>query len=203
MSIHTHDKQSSEHKFCEGLQLNSLGVSLVDPASLELDLPNKEFLAMFLPRSFELATELYKEMMANGFSVADGVPWQHTQLNCSSHDFRGMTFDLQSLPLVSSPIGKLQLLTSAFRKCMASLSQLKVQSLQAAGAVDLQEAAVSCDDILPVLVLVLLQLHPTLLAALHVDTVFLTDYTAPFLTNGWHGYSLASFSSAVQIITQL
>lgn len=61
----------------------------------------------------------------------------------------------------------------------------------------------SCDEMLPMLVLVLLQLKPTLLSALHVHCCFLSDYIAPFLSSGWHGYSLAAFSSALHILGKL
>ena len=88
---------------------------------------------------------------------------------------------------------------------MASLSRLKLKPLleECAESADFHQAAVSCDDLLPVLVLILLHAHPKLITALHIDTVFLNDYIAPFLSSGWHGYSLATFSSAIQVISQL
>ncbi len=63
--------------------------------------------------------------------------------------------------------------------------------------------AVSCDDILPVLVLLLLQWSPWLLSLVHINCCILTDFIAPFLSSGWHGYSLAAFTSAVVIIKKL
>ena len=198
---HTHTRQTSQKKFSECLQLNSLSVSMLDPASLQLDVPSVDFLAMFPPRPFDLGIKLYREIADN----LTGSPWQQSCSQEFIYNFGGMTSDLQSLPLANSPLEKLQLLTSAFRKCMASLSRLKLKPLleECAESADLNQAAVSCDDLLPVLVLVLLQAHPSLITALHVDTVFLNDYIAPFLASGWHGYSLATFSSVVQIISQL
>ena len=64
-------------------------------------------------------------------------------------------------------------------------------------------AAVSCDDILPVLVLLMLQWSPWLLALVHINCCILTDFIAPFLASGWHGYSLAAFTSTVVIIKKL
>jgi hypothetical protein len=71
-------------------------------------------------------------------------------------------------------------------------------------AVDASLAAVSFDELLPVLVLILLhQLNPSALARLHVHCMFLADHTPPFLSPGWHGYSLAAFTSALHIISKL
>ena len=70
-------------------------------------------------------------------------------------------------------------------------------------SVDLNLAAVSCDEMLPVLVLVLLQLKPTMLSKLNLHCCFLSDYIAPFLSPGWHGYSLAAFSSALHVLSNL
>lgn len=70
-------------------------------------------------------------------------------------------------------------------------------------SVDASLAAVSFDELLPVLVLILLQLSPSALARLHVHCMFLADYTPSFLSPGWHGYSLAAFTSALHIIAKL
>ena len=68
---------------------------------------------------------------------------------------------------------------------------------------DLSNAAVSGDDLLPLLVLVLLQLHPSFLAHLHLQCCLLDDYMAPFLSLGWHGYSLVTFQSAIKAIADM
>ncbi len=99
-------------------------------------------------------------------------------------------FDLECLLQVHSPLEKLQLLTSAFRKLMASLSAL-------------QNRVVCCDDLLPVVVGALLRANPKLLADIHINTIFLNDFIAPFLSSGWHGYSLTFFSSAIRIISEI
>ncbi len=44
--------------------------------------------------------------------------------------FSGVTSDLSSLPLAISPLDRLQLLISAFRKAMAGLSKLKLKPYQ-------------------------------------------------------------------------
>ena len=70
-------------------------------------------------------------------------------------------------------------------------------------SVDLSLMGVSCDDLLPLLILILLQLHPSLIANLYLQCCFLDDYIAPFLTSGWHGYSLTAFRSALHILAEL
>ena len=70
-------------------------------------------------------------------------------------------------------------------------------------SLDLSLAGVSCDDLLPLLTLILLQMHPSFLANLHLQCCFLEDYIAQFLAAGWHGYSLAAFRSVLQVIAEL
>lgn len=70
-------------------------------------------------------------------------------------------------------------------------------------SVDMALVGVSCDDLLPLLALILLQLDPSFLASLFLHTSLLADFMAPFLEAGWHGYSLAAFRSALQIIAEL
>ena len=70
-------------------------------------------------------------------------------------------------------------------------------------AVDASLAAISFDELLPVLVLILMECVPSFLAKLHVHCAFLSDHMPPFLSPGWHGYSLAAFTSALHIISKL
>ncbi len=121
---------------------------------------------------------------------ATPLPWQQTCSQDYMEYFGGMTFDLECLAHAHAPLEKLQLLTSAFRKTMTSLSAL-------------QTSAVCCDDLLPVMIMALIRTHPNLLVSVHINTRFLDDFIAPFLSSGWHGYSLTSFSSAIRIIIDI
>lgn len=174
--------QSLESKLCERLQFNSLGASLLTPD------PNTppSIAALFPPLNFELVMQRYQEIKGD----ATPLPWQSTCSQNYMEYFGGMTFDLECLSHAHAPLEKLQLLTSAFRKTMTSLSAL-------------QSSAVCCDDLLPVLIMALIRTHPTLLVNIHINTRFLDDFIAPFLSSGWHGYSLTCFSSAIRIIIDI
>lgn len=161
--------------------MNAMGAALL---SVDPSLP-PAIATLFRPIGFEYIVQRYQEIRGN----ASPLPWQQTCSQDYIEHFGGLIFDLECLLQVHSPLEKLQLLTSAFRKLMASLSAL-------------QERVVSCDDLLPVMVGALLRAHPKLLADIHINTIFLNDFIAPFLSSGWHGYSLTFFSSAIKIISE-
>lgn len=110
-----------------------------------------------------------------------------------------------------APLEKFQLLTSAFRKTMATLSDLKLNGLledgqstmlcghdrhhnylshSYTGCTDFQLAGVSCDDLLPLLILLLPQLPPIFLSQFWLHCLLLEDCCPSFLQAGWHGYIL-------------
>ena len=356
--------QAHYAKFCEQLQLNCVSVSILDPRGLNLGVPDETLLNVFKRRSFEEASRLYQELTDEGYLAGTKALEQDPEFRAL---FGGVASDLTSLPLAISPLERLQLLTSAFRKVMATLSELKMRSLlqrrrfqggrgdregrvllfvcllpsackiflpsfdsifyrtsrplpsplcshyssshppsfflssflspsllsspplsfplppspflslslphtsspslplspflslpspsssslslllpyslslplppspslpsspslsflslplpsspslslpppsshappSAEDSIDLSHAGVSCDDLLPLLTLILLQMHPSFLANLHLHCCFLEDYIAQFLSAGWHGYSLAAFRSVLQIIAEL
>lgn len=197
---------------------------MVDPLNHDLGLADRAWAELFSARSFDEATRLHKEIIHSSDSLS-------LALHCSStgHQFDGVTSDLMAVFTAKSPLEQLQMMTSALRKAMATLSSLKLKPLLERGtsteqgenatmeiyinctiispplpAVDASLAAVSFDELLPVLVLTLLhRLSPSALARLHVHCMFLADYTPPFLSPGWHGYSLAAFTSALHIISKL
>lgn len=106
---------------------NAIGLSVTDPHFLELGIIDESWLHLFPPRSFVTASLLYMQVAGSSEflscalkrdSSADTMPYMKY--------FGGVSSDLFSLPLAISPLDKLQILISAFRKAMAGLSQLKV-----------------------------------------------------------------------------
>ena len=71
------------------------------------------------------------------------------------------------------------------------------------GSTDFHLAGVSCDDLLPLLVLLLLQLPPAFLCQLWLHCLLLEDCCPSFLQAGWHGYSLTTFRSSLTVISEL
>jgi len=122
----THPPQAHYAKFCEQLQLNCVSVSVLDPRSLNLGVPDEALLNVFKSRSFEEASQLYQELTDEGYLAGTKTLEQDPEFRAL---FGGVTSDLTSLPLAISPLERLQLLTSAFRKVMATLSELKMRSL--------------------------------------------------------------------------
>ena len=83
---------------------------------------------MFIPRSFEVAHSIFLE----GQSTSDYMTTiqMAPQVKVS---FGAVTSDLYSMTDAKAPLEKLQLLTSAFRKTMAALSDLKLKFLLGKG----------------------------------------------------------------------
>lgn len=180
---------------------NAIGLSIIEPHNLDLGVVEESWLLLFPPRHFIDASSLYQEVTTN--SSSNALKSESSEAPYLEY-FSGVMSDLQSLPLAISPLDRVQLLISAFRKAMAGLSKLKLEPCHATAVMmDANLASVNCDEILPVLVLLMLQLPPQLLAILHLNCCLISDYMAPFLSLGWHGYSLTTFSSTLQIINKL
>ena len=117
--------QSENQKFCEQLRVNALSVSVLPPSSLSLTTPETMWLSLFPPRSFGDATLLYTQSLEDP-DVTSEPPQLAPGLQAK---FGPVVTDLYCMARTRAPLHKLQLLTSAFRKTMASLSALKLQSL--------------------------------------------------------------------------
>lgn len=182
--------------------MNAIGLSVINPQDLDLGIVDKSWLHLFPPRSFSCAAKLYEEVAESSNLLSHAFRFESTDLPYMEY-FRGVMSDLFALPLAISPLDRLQLLISAFRKAMAGLSKVKILNEHNVRSEDTSLAAVNCDEILPILVLLMLQLPPWLLAILHLNCCLLTDFIAPFLSPGWHGYSLATFSATLHVIRKL
>ncbi len=96
---------------------------MVDPVNHDLGLSNRGWAELFSARSFDEATRLHKEIhSSDSLSLI---------LHCSSpgHQFDGVTVDLTAVFTAKSPLDQLQMMTSALRKAMATLSTLKLKPL--------------------------------------------------------------------------
>ena len=101
--------------------MNALSVSVLEPHHLNLHI-NPSSLYLFPSRPFQDAVALYQQM-------TDSIP-DHTSEEFREY-FGGVVSDITFLSSAISPLDRLQLLTSAFRKLMASLSRIKLAPLVA------------------------------------------------------------------------
>ena len=108
---------------------------MLDPRTLNLGSPDESILTIFKSRSFEVTLQLYQELTDEGYLTGTKTLEQDQEFRAL---FGGVTSDLSSIPLAISPLERLQLLTSAFRKAMATLSELKLRSLIQQQRVDLE-----------------------------------------------------------------
>lgn len=105
---------------------NAIGLSVVDPQHLDVGIVNESWLHLFPPRHFHSALFLYKEMTESSNLLSCGRNWDSSDLPYLEY-FGGVATDLSLLPLAISPLDRVQLLTSAFRKAMTGLSNLKLR----------------------------------------------------------------------------
>ena len=96
---------------------------MVDPVNHDLGLSNKAWAQLFSARTFDEATQLYKDIhSSDSVSLVIDSP-------STGHLFDGVTTDLLTVFTAKSPLDQLQMMTSAFRKAMAALSNLKLKPL--------------------------------------------------------------------------
>ena len=99
---------------------------------------------------------------------------------------------------VTSPLNKLKCLTSSLRKITDAVQELRMRSGK-----DSLAAAVNAEDLLPLLVLMMLQMEPWEVASMWPQLAFTEDLMAPFLTSGCHGWALVEFQMAQRILHEL
>ena len=104
--------------------MNALSISVLPPSTLSLHTPESTWLHLFPPRPFDHATHLYTQPL--DADLTSEPPHLPSDLQ---DKFGAVVTDLYCMASARAPLQKLQLLTSAFRKTMASLSALKLDSL--------------------------------------------------------------------------
>lgn len=99
---------------------------------------------------------------------------------------------------VTSPLNKLKCLTSSLRKITNAVQELRMRSGK-----DPFSAAVNAEDLLPLLVLMMLQMDPWEAATMWPQLAFTEDLMARFLSSGCHGWALAEFQMAQRVLHDL
>ena len=99
---------------------------------------------------------------------------------------------------VTSPLAKLKCLTSSLRKITSAVQELRMRSGK-----DTFSAAVNAEDLLPLLILMMLQMDPWEVASMWPQLAFTEDLMAPFLRSGCHGWALVEFQMAQRILHEL
>lgn len=101
----------------------------------------------------------------------------------------------------SSPLKKMQCLTTALREIACKVEELRLRAYENID-VDHSKVAVTAEDLLPLLVLVLLKMAPHDVAKLYAELLFISDLMADFLSSGCHSYALCEFQIAFRVLDQ-
>ena len=103
---------------------------------------------------------------------------------------------------LSSPLPKMQCLTSALRTMAYRAMDLRRMNYFGPGDPDWASHAVSAEDLLPLLVLMLLKLEPAEVGKLYVEMCYISEMMADFLSSGCHSYALTEFQMALRVLSQ-
>lgn len=106
--------------------------------------------------------------------------------------------NMRDILRVTSPLAKLKCLTASLKKVTSKVSELRQKDGQ-----DQFKAAVTAEDLLPLLVLMLLQLEPWETAVMWPQLQLIEDLMAPCLRSGCHGWALAQFQLALRFLSRL
>ena len=120
--------QEEQTKYCKQLVENAIGLSIIEPQNLDLGVVEEAWLLLFPPRHFSDASSLYQEVTMSSKVSSNALKSESKEAPYLEY-FSGAMSDLQSLPLAISPLDRVQLLISAFRKATAGLSKLKLEPL--------------------------------------------------------------------------
>ena len=101
---------------------------------------------------------------------------------------------------VKSPLNKMQNLTVALRLIAEKVTELRRRNCD--DNVDEMSLAVTAEDLLPLIVLMLLKLKPAEISKLFVELMYISDMMAEFLTSGCHSYALTEFQIAFRVLSQ-
>lgn len=112
----------------------------------------------------------------------------------------------------------MQCLTNALRTVSSKIEELRLRAYlveheakQVDGSstlptvqkqVDRSKLAVTAEDLLPLLVLLLLKMEPHDVAKLYAELMFISDLMADFLSSGCHSYALCEFQIAFRVLDQ-
>lgn len=109
---------------------------------------------------------------------------------------------LKNVFKVHSVFAKLQCLTESLRKVTQSVEELRRQALQKSD-IDEDSLAITGDQLLPLIVLVILQMDPGDAAALQGQLKMMQDLIPDFLSAGCYCWAMTVFHMACQVVLTL
>lgn len=102
----------------------------------------------------------------------------------------------------SSPLNKMQCLTASLRAMASTVMELRRQKYKTPTDEDDMSYAVTAEDLLPLIVLMLLKLEPAEVGKLFVEMCFISDMMDDFLSSGCHSYALTEFQIGFRVLSQ-
>eukprot|EP00794_Sanderia_malayensis_P005321 gene5321-5990_t len=107
---------------------------------------------------------------------------------------------------VPSPLQKMQCLSASLRILARNVMELRQSKYVGSDAASQHDAAMSsavtAEDLLPLIVLMLLKLKPVEVGKLFVEMCFISDMMADFLSSGCHSYALTEFQMGIRVLSQ-
>ena len=118
-----------------------------------------------------------------------------------NHHFGEVIQSIRNVFHSSSPLSKGQCLTESLNKMVQKVAKLR--STRQSEDANEEVCAVSAEDLLPLLVLMLLKLKTEEVSKLYVEMCFISDMLVDFLSYGCHSYALTVFQTAFRVLSQV
>ena len=110
---------------------------------------------------------------------------------------------LKDIFQVSSVFGKLKCLTQSLTEVTDAVHELRQQVLDKVDKNDDFSLAITADDLLPLMVLIMLQMDSADAAAIVIELKMMQDLIPKFLNCGCHGWALVEFDMATKVLQSL
>ena len=110
---------------------------------------------------------------------------------------------LKDIFQVSSVFGKLKCLTQSLTEVTDAVHELRQQVLDKVDKNDDFSLAITADDLLPLMVLIMLQMDSSDAAAIVIELKMMQDLIPKFLNCGCHGWALVEFDMATKVLQSL
>lgn len=152
-----------------------------------------------------LSSEFRKSKSRITQASTDGSETSHLNRRDSfNHHFGPVIDSIRRVFQSPSPLSKGQCLTGSLSHMVQKVAELRsLKHAESHEPSNEMAYAVSAEDLLPLLVLMLLKLKSDEVAKLFVELCFISDMMVDFLVSGCHSYALTVFQTAFRILSQV
>ena len=148
-------------------------------------------------------TAIYEKDTTKNEHTKVETPQYENELSKFSKYFGPSLDCLKDVFEVPSVFGKLKCLTKSLTKVTNAVQELRQQVLDRVDENNEFSLAITADDLLPLMVLIILQMDSADASAIVVELKMMQDLIPKFLSFGCHGWALVEFDMASKVLQSL